>query len=168
VNGVPAPPLWGAAAALIILLSAGALAACTGDSVRHPLDDSEAGPADLDAALEQAATVMDDVTEAVLDGKAHDDRRWSADNGCATNPDSPEQGDVSRILYRSFPTTTGATATDVVSATEAHWEEAGHTVGPGPPNMANQAVTRIDGIGYSMVEAEPGVELRAFIPCLPT
>lgn len=155
-------------AGLIIVLAASALAACSGDPVRHPLDDSEAGPADLDTALAQAATVMDDVTDSVLHGATYDDRHWSADNGCATNPNSPEQGDVSRVLYRSFPTTTGMAPSDIVGATEAHWEEAGHTVGPGAPNGANQAITRIGGIGYSMVEAEPGVELRAFIPCLPT
>lgn len=145
------------------------LAACNGDSVRHPLDDSETRPADLDAALEQAESVMGDVTDSVLEGAAHDDRTWSADNDCATNPDSPEQGDVSRILYRSFPAVpSGTSAAEIVTATESHWEGAGHTVGPGAPNMANQAITRIDGIGYSMVEAEPGVELRAFIPCIST
>ena len=153
-------------AGFLLLCLAASLAACTGDSVGHPLDDSEARPADVATAMRQAESVMDDVTDSVLDGAAHDDRDWSADNGCATNPDSPEQGDVSRILYRSFPTTpSGTTVGDVVVATQTHWEGAGHTVGPGASNMANRAITRIDGVGYSMVEAKPGVELRAFLPC---
>lgn len=141
--------------------------ACDDEAVRHPLDDSETRPTDLDAALEQANAALDDVADAVLDGVAGNDRQWPADGGCGTNPDSPEQGDVSRILYRSYPTlAAGSTPAGVVSAAGAHWEQAGHSVGPGAPNMANQAITRIDGIGYSVVEAPPGVELRAFLPCL--
>ena len=154
---------------VLVLSTVAVLTACTGDSVRHPLDDSETGPADIETAVRRAESVMDDVTDAVLDGAAHNDRGWSADNGCATNPESPEQGEVSRILYRSFPApVSGASASDIVMAAEAHWERAGYTVGPGAPNMANQAITRIDGIGYSMVDAPPGVELRAFIPCFST
>ncbi|MDH5521119.1 MAG: hypothetical protein OEZ14_11375 [Acidimicrobiia bacterium] len=154
---------------LAVLLVVTVPAACTGDSARHPLDDSETKPADIETALEQAESVMDEVTDAVLAGSVHDDRGWSAENDCATNPDSPEQGDVSRVLYRSFPApASGPSAADIVRATEAHWEGGGHTVAPGAPNMANQAVTRIEGIGYSMVEAAPGLELRAFIPCFST
>lgn len=165
------PRRWwiGVAAGIGSVAAAALLSACTGDSVRHPLDDSETKPADIDVAMEQATAVMDDVTVAVLADATYDDDDWSADDGCATNPDSPEQGDVSRILYRTFPTTpSGTTAADIVAATEAHWESAGHTVGPGAPDMAPQAITRIDGIGYSVVEAEPSVELRAFIPCFST
>ncbi|MDH3299314.1 MAG: hypothetical protein OES24_02300 [Acidimicrobiia bacterium] len=150
----------------LVLSAVTVVTACTGDPVRHPLDDSETRPADIETAVRRAESVLADVTDSVLDGADYEDRGWSADNGCATNPEAPEQGEVSRILYRSFPTpASGASATDIVSATEAHWERSGHTVGAGAPNTANQAITRIDGIGYSMVDAPPGVELRAFIPC---
>lgn len=143
--------------------------ACDDQAVRHPLDDSETRPADPDTALEQANAALDNVAGAVLDGVDHHDRQWPAGGGCGTNPDSPEQGEVSRVLYRSYPVlASGSTPAGIVTAARTHWERAGHTVGAGAPDMANQAITRIDGIGYSMVEAEPGVELRAFLPCLPS
>ncbi len=144
------------------------IGACEDASVGHPLDDSEGRPADAETALSQAQRELDDVADSVLDGVAHDAGDWSADGGCGTNPESTEQGDVSRILYRSFPSLAdGATPSSVVASAKTHWEKDGHTVGPGAPNMARQAVTRIDGIGFSAVETPPGVELRAFLPCFP-
>ena len=141
------------------------LTACS-DGVGHPLDDSESRPADRESALVAANTTLDDVEASVLNGASGTVSEWEAPSGCATNPDSPEQGDVSTILYRTHPRLPAGTTSDaVLKEARTHWEHAGHTVGDGAPNGATQVLTRIDGVGYSVVEAPPGVEARAFLPC---
>ena len=134
---------------------------------RHPLDDSESRPADLRSALIAANETLDDVEGSVLNGAVGQTSEWLPTSGCATSPDSPEQGDVSRILYRThLQLPAGATSDTIISESRTRWERAGHTVGAGPPNSATQVITRIDGIGYSVVEITAGIELRAFLPCL--
>ena len=77
-----------------------------------------------------------------------------------------QQGDVSRILYVTYPTLPpDTTAGDVVASAKTHWEGEGHTVGAGSPEMPNQSIARINGISYAVVEVTPGIELRAFLPC---
>ena len=140
------------------------LSACS--SAKHPLDDSETRPADLGAAMGQAEEVLGDLDTEVLGGIAHDDTVWDAPQGCAVNEDSPEQGEVARILYRSYSDLPSGTSTDdLLGAAREHWETGGHTVGDGAPNMAPQVIARIDGISYSLVDDESGVEARAFLPC---
>ena len=141
------------------------LAACSGQ-VRHPLDDSETRPPDASAALTEAQTTLGAVGDALLPNVKHEDTEWIADGGCDTSTNSPEQGDVSRILYATYPTLPpDTTAGDVVASAKTHWEGEGHTVGAGPPDMPNQSIARINGISYAVVEVTPGVELRAFLPC---
>ncbi|MDH4118416.1 MAG: hypothetical protein OEW30_13610, partial [Acidimicrobiia bacterium] len=86
-----------------------------------------------------------------------------------TSIDAPEQGDVSRIVYATYPTLpAGMTVDEVVANARTHWEGLGHTVGTGAPSMPNQAITRINGISYAVVDTAPGVELRAYLPCYDT
>jgi hypothetical protein len=144
------------------------IAACTGQ-VRHPLDDSETRPPDAASALTEAQTTLEAVGDALLPGVSHDDTEWMADGGCGTSIDSPEQGDVSRIVYATYPDLPAETTVDeVVANARTHWEGQGHTVGTGAPSMPNQAITRINGISYAVVDTAPGVELRAFVPCYET
>ena len=104
-----------------------------------------------------------------LPGVAHDESEWTADAGCDTSADSPEQGDVSRILYVTYPELPAdTTADEVVGRAETHWEGEGHTVGAGSPSMPNQSITRVNGISYAVVDTPPGVQLRAFLPCYGT
>lgn len=145
---------------LLLLLSA-----CSGQ-VRHPLDDSETRPPDANSALTEARTTLDAVGNALLPGVRHEDTEWIADDGCDTSTDSPEQGDVSRILRDTYPALPPyTTAGDVVASAQTHWEGEGHTVGAGSPDMSNQFIVRVNGISYAVVEVTPGVELRAFLPC---
>ena len=142
-----------------------ALAGC-GDDARHPLDDSEAKPADLATAVAQANSFLDETAAAVYGGESAVFDEWSPNVGCATNQNSPEQGDVSRILYRAYGQNPAAkSSAQVIADAEVHWQAAGHTVGAGSPDMATQAITRVDGISYSVVDVPPGTEMRAFLPC---
>lgn len=144
------------------------LAACSGQ-VRHPLDDSETRPKDAAAALTEARNTLQLAGDALLAGATHSETEWLPDGGCSTSSDSPEQGDVSRILFVTYPTLPAdTTAGEVVAGAQAHWEGQGHTVGAGSPSMPNQAITRIDGISYAVVDAAPGIQLRAFLPCYGT
>lgn len=143
------------------------LVACT--SARHPLDDSESRPSDLGTAVSQASMVLDDLDAEVLTDIAHDEAVWDAPQGCAVNQDSPEQGEVARVMYRSYRSLpTGTTSVELLGAAREHWRSHGHTVGEGSPDMAPQVIARIDGISYSLVDGEPGVEARAFLPCSPS
>lgn len=142
-----------------------ALAGC-GDDAKHPLDDSETKPADLAAAVAQANSFLDETAAAVYGGESPVLDEWSPSGGCATNQNSPEQGEVSRILYRTYRENPAAkSSAQVIADAENHWQDAGHTVGAGSPNMAAQVVTRVDGISYSVVDVPPGTEMRAFLPC---
>jgi hypothetical protein len=144
------------------------LAACS-NQVRHPLDDSETRPPDAATALTEAQTTLREVGDAVLSSVAHDDSEWMADGGCGTSIDSPEQGDISRILYMTYPTLPAErTADQVVASARDYWEGQGHTVGAGSPSMPTQAIARINGISYAVVDTAPGIELRAFLPCYDT
>lgn len=144
------------------------LAGCSG-SVRHPLDDSETRPPDAAAAQTEAEATLREVGAALLPDVKHNDTVWAADDGCATHVDAPEQGDVGRVIFAVYPTLpAGTTAVDVVGAAKAHWVSQGHTVGAGSSNMPDQAITRINGISYAVVDTPPGVEFRAFLPCYQT
>ncbi len=150
----------------VVAVTVALLTAACDNGVRHPLDDSETKPATAAEALDEATNELDRVGAAVLTGLVYEATEWEAPDRCATRVDSPEQGDVSTILYRGYATPpSGQTAADVLAAATHHWEGEGHTVGPGAPNMPDQAITRVDGISYSVVDEPPGVELRAFLPC---
>lgn len=144
------------------------LAACSG-SVRHPLDDSETRPPDAAAAQTEAEATLREVGAALLPGVEPDDTVWVAEGGCSTHDEAPEQGDVGRVIFATYPTLPAGTSADtVVGAAKAHWEAQGHTVGVGSSNMPDQAITRINGISYAVVGHDSGVQLRAFAPCYDT
>ena len=135
-------------------------------SVRHPLDDSETKPPSAAAAAAEANRMLDRIGETTMASAAFSPSRWVPDSGCATHPDAPEQGDASRIIFRSYtelPATTSVQ--ELLNRQAQEWEAAGYTTSRGSPSMPEQLITRVNGIGYSMVSTPPGMELRAFLPC---
>lgn len=147
---------------IVVLL---VVSACA-DGISHPLDDSETKPATLAEAHAEATLRIDDVAAAVIGDGSFETDEWHAAGGCATNQNSPEQGEVSRILYRSYASLPdGVSASSVIADAFDRWEAEGFSVGPGAPNMPEQTIGRINGISYAVVDTDPGVELRAFLPC---
>ena len=131
-----------------------------------PLDDSESKPSTLEAAGEEANEEMDAIGATALAGSQSRATEWASPGGCSTNPDHPEQGEVSRVLIRSYAQLPAAsTQSSVLDAVSAHWESAGHTVGEGSPTMEEQRIARIHGISYATVSVDTGIEVRAFLPC---
>lgn len=150
--------------ALIVLLLA--LTAACGDSVKHPLDDSESRPATADDASAEAETTLDELGESSLSSVPFTASSWIPPSGCGVDPTVPEQGEVGTTVYRHYAELPAdATPETLMAETTKRWEDAGHTVGRGSANMPDQVITRINGIGYSLVSTQPGVELRAFLPC---
>lgn len=150
---------------IVIVLALGLAAAC-GDSVKHPLDDSETRPPTAAKAREEADTELDDLGQATLPSVAFTSSSWIPPSGCGTDPTVPEQGEVGTTLYRRYDELpVGTTPESLMAETTERWENAGHSVSRGSANMADQVITRINGIGYSLVSTPPGVELRAFLPC---
>lgn len=150
--------------ALALLL--GALAGCSSASGIHPLDDSETRPESLSEARTEATAMLDRVEEVALGEVVVVEREWNDPSGCGTNQEDPDQGDVGLILFRSAAELPSGTAPEeVLGLTREFWESAGYSVGLPAPNMPDQVLTRVDGIGYKVVATPPGVELRAFLPC---
>jgi hypothetical protein len=150
---------------LSIVASLLLLTACS-ETIRHPLDDSESKPSTLEAAVEEASDEMDEVGAAALAGGRYASTEWTTTEGCGISPDYPEQGEVSRVLERSYASLpSGATQSSVLDAVSAHWDSAGHRVGEGSPTMEEQRIARIHGISYAAVSVDVGIDLRAFLPC---
>lgn len=149
----------------LVVVAALLLSSGCSDSIRHPLDDSESKPSSLESAVEEASVEMNAVDTA-MSGAAYTASEWSAPAGCGINPDHPEQGEVSRMLERSYPKLpAGATQSSVLEAVSAHWSSAGHQVSEGSSTMEEQRIVRIHGISYAAVSVDAGIDLRAFLPC---
>lgn len=139
--------------------------ACS-DAVRHPLDDSESRPPTAAEALDEASEHLEDLSTDVLPDAEYESASWNAPDGCATYPASPEQGDVGTVLYRSYPELPeGASTASMLESVAEYWESDGYRVGEGSANMPEQRIVRVNGISYSVVAIEPGIEMRAFVPC---
>ena len=150
---------------LVVVASLLLLSGCS-DSIRHPLDDSESKPSTLEAAVEEANVEMDAVGDTALSGAAYSASEWAAPDGCGVSSDHPEQGEVSRMLERSYPELpAGMTPSSVLDAVSAHWVSAGHSVGEGSPTMEEQRIARIHGISYAAVSVDEEAALRAFLAC---
>ncbi len=150
---------------LVVATSLLLLGACA-DSIRHPLDDSESKPSTLESAVGEANVELDGVADMVLSGVAYTASEWADPDGCGVNSDHPEQGEVSRVLERSYPELpAGVTQSSVLDAVSAHWNSAGHSVGEGSSTMEEQRIARIHGISYATVSVDAGINLRAFLPC---
>lgn len=136
--------------------------------VRHPLDDSEESPATQELALEMATEVLDLVGDRVMDDSPYVADRWTADDGCATAPSGPSQGDVGVVLIRTYTEESMAMERDperLLDDYETFWLDRGESVSRSSPNMDPGVVTRVEGIGYELVSLPPNMELRAYIPC---
>ena len=150
---------------LVVVASLLLLSGCS-DSIRHPLDDSESKPSTLESAVDEANVEMNAVGDTALSGVAYTATEWGAPDGCGISSDHPEQGEVSRVLERSYAgLPAGATQSSVLDAVSAHWDSAGHRVGEGSPTMEEQRIARIHGISYAAVSVDAGMNLRAFLPC---
>lgn len=84
-----------------LVATAMAVAGC-GTAVRHPLDDSETRPASPWAATTEAAMTLDELGESTMSSLSFTSQEWVPDSGCDTYPEAPEQGDVGRVLARSY------------------------------------------------------------------
>lgn len=136
------------------------------DSIRHPLDDSEGKASTLEAAVEEAYHEMDAVGAAALSSAPYSSSEWVSPQGCGVSPGHPEQGEVSRVLERSYADLpAGVAQSSVLDAVSAYWDSAGHTVGEGSPTMEEQLIVRIHGIGYAAAAVDEGIAVRAFLPC---
>lgn len=149
-----------AAVALSILL----VAACGDTCV---FCDTETRPATAAAAVEEANKTLDSIGETTMESALYTFDEWVPDSGCAPNPGNPEQGDVGRILFRTYTELpSGTTAASLMADLKERWERDGLTVGSNAPDdPEDKVIARIDGIGYYLASIPPGVALRAFIQC---
>ncbi len=150
--------------ALMVATGFFALAAC--NDIKHPLDDSATRPATEDDAIAEATAMLDDMATTTMVSESFIEVEWADESGCATHPDSPEQGDVGRILYRTYSKLPGSSTIKTLMANQrSHWEDNGYTVQENAPNMPATVMFRPNSITYYLNDAPPGVELRAFLPC---
>lgn len=130
------------------------------------LADTETRPPTAEAAEHEARQMLEEIGASSMGSLQFVTDQWAPSSGCATHPNMPEQGDVGLILFRSYPEVPeGDTIETLLADQEERWEAAGHTVGRGSPEMVEQVITRVNGIGYAVVSAPPGVELRAYVQC---
>lgn len=149
---------------VVAVLIVGLLTACQDTCV---FCDTETRPATAADALAEANQTLDSIGETTLKSASFTIDEWLPDNGCATHPDEAEQGEVDRILYRTYAELpSGTTAESLVADLSERWEKDGLIVGSLAPGDSEEAViTRTKGIGYYLVSTPPGVQLRASIPC---
>jgi len=149
---------------LAVALMALVLAACDDTCV---FCDTETRPATAAAAVIEANKTLDSIGETTMEKAAFTADEWIPDTGCATNPDNPEQGDVGRVVFRTYSQLpSGTTADGLLGDLKDRWEKDGLSVSSNSTSDPEEKVlTRINGIGYYLASTPPGAQLRAFIPC---
>lgn len=149
---------------LAVALMALVLAACDDTCV---FCDTETRPATAAEAVIEAIQTLDTIGETTMESAAFTTSEWLPDTGCGTNPDNPEQGDVGRVLFRTYAELpTGTTAAGLIADLKERWEKDGIGVGRRTTSDPEERViARINGIGYYLVSTPPGMQLRAFIQC---
>lgn len=165
--GVEKESRFGSATWLIValVLMAMVLAACDQDTC--VFCDTETRPATAADAVEEANRTLDRIGETTMESVSFTSDEWIPENGCDTNPGNPEQGDIGRVLFRTYAQLpSGTTAESLMADVRARWEDDELTVGSNAPaDPEDKVIARINGIGYYLASTPPGVELRAFIPC---
>lgn len=149
---------------LAVALMALVLAACNDTCV---FCDTETRPATATDAVVEANKTLDSIGKTTMESAAYTTDEWGPDTGCATNPDNPEQGDVGRVLFRTYAQLpNGTTAAGLMADLKERWEKDGISVGPpSTSDPEEKVIARINGIGYYLASTPPGMQLRAFIQC---